>query len=202
MIYTTKTELKDAAACGANHTPPDERYSYLLTWAPEGDDEPISLLDILDRNGADDAIWALRACDGADDIARWLARWAAVTVNHRWDAPDIVVQYLRTGDETIRAAAGAAAGAAESAAARAACWAAAGAASRAAAGAAYWSASSAADWSAARAADRAACWAADRAAARAAARASSGNCLRRLLVGGIPDGDITDEMVSEYGREG
>ena len=138
MIYTTKRGLRAAGAC-------EDRYNYLCTWAPEGDDEPISLLDILANNGADDAIWALRACDGNDDIARWLARWAALTVIHRRDAPDIVARYLRTGDETIRAA----------------------------------------SW----------------AASRAAGMSRSGNCLRRLLVGGIPAGDITDEMVIEHGRE-
>ena len=46
------------------------------------------------------------------------ARWAASQVLHLWKAPDVVKQFLATGDESLRAAAGAAAGDAAGAAAR------------------------------------------------------------------------------------
>ena len=41
----------------------------------------------------------------ATDILRDYARRCALDVIHLWDAPDIVVRYLKTGDESIRAAA-------------------------------------------------------------------------------------------------
>ena len=77
------------------------------------------------------------------------ARWCALQVIHLWDAPDVVRQYLETGDESLRDAAEAAARAAARAA-RDAEWAA-GAAAEAAAGdaarAAAWAARDAA-WAA------------------------------------------------------
>jgi hypothetical protein len=105
---------------------------------------------------------------------RTFARWCALQVIDLWDAPEVVRQYLETGDETIRAAAGDAAGDAVRAtardaardtawdAARAAAWAAAGDAARAAVGATR--ATRAATWAArAAAGDTAwdawdACW--------------------------------------------
>ena len=58
----------------------------------------------------------------ATDLLREFARRCALDVAHLWDAPEIVLNYLRTGDESIRAAARAAAGAAAGAAAWAAAW--------------------------------------------------------------------------------
>lgn len=80
------------------------------------------------------------------DILRKFARKCALDVIDLWDAPDIVERYLKTGDESIRVAAGAAAWDAAIAAARAATWAAAMNAARAADGAA----AEAADGAAAR----------------------------------------------------
>lgn len=51
------------------------------------------------------------------DTLRKFARMCALDVIHLWDAPEIVVQYLKTGDESIRDAARAAARSAASAAA-------------------------------------------------------------------------------------
>src|SRR3972149_3669907 len=65
-----------------------------------------------------------------DDLSRGYSRWCARSVLHLWDAPEIVLRYLDTGDESIRAAAGAAARAAAKAASEAA-WAAARAAQNA-----------------------------------------------------------------------
>ena len=78
---------------------------------------------------------AVLDADTTDKLLRDYARWCALQVIHLWDAPDIVRQYLETGDESLRAAAWAAAGDAARAAARdaarAAAWAAAKAAARA-----------------------------------------------------------------------
>jgi len=93
-------------------------------------------------------------------LLRGFARWQAFQVLRLWKAPAVVADYLATGHEGIRAAAGDAAGDAARAAAVDAAW----AAARAAAGDATWAA--------ARAADAAgdAAWAAAWAGAKAAAK--------------------------------
>ena len=102
----------------------------------------------------------------AEPLMREFARWSALQVIELWDAPDVVRQYLTTGDESLRAAARDAAWDAAWATRAAAAWAAAWAADAA------WDAARAADaaWDAARAADAAAAWAADAWAARDAQR--------------------------------
>jgi hypothetical protein len=45
----------------------------------------------------------------ASDVLQRFARMCALDVVHLWDAPDIVVEYLKTGDESLRDAAWAAA---------------------------------------------------------------------------------------------
>jgi hypothetical protein len=129
----------------------------------------------------------------ATAVLREFARKCALDVAHLWDMSAVVREYLETGREDLRDAAGAAAWAAAWAAAEAAARAAARAAAgdgaaacdaaRAAAwdGAAAWAAAEAAARAAARAAawaaawDGAAAWAAAEAAARAAARAAAGD---------------------------
>jgi hypothetical protein len=86
----------------------------------------------------------------ATDILRRFARMCAFDVIHLWNAPDVVVRYLKTGDESLRNAA--------RAATRAATWNAAWNATRNAA----WNAA----WNATRDATRAATWYAARDAAR------------------------------------
>ena len=133
------------------------------------DDEPLSLLTILDSNGIDDTIWCFRAVEGHDKEKRLFAVWCARQVQHLMadqrsiDALDVAERYangLATDDElsAAREAAGAAAGGAAWAA-----WAAAGAAAGAA-------------WAAAGAA-----WAAAWAAAGAAAGARQETKLREIL---------------------
>jgi hypothetical protein len=94
----------------------------------------------------------------ATEMLRYFARMRALSVIHLWEAPDVVLDYLMTGDEEIRDAAWAAA--------RAAAW----AAVRDAVRDAAWAAVRAAVWDAVRAAAwdavRAAAWAAARDAAR------------------------------------
>ena len=109
----------------------------------------------------------------ATDLLHRFARRCALDVIHLWDAPPIVVRYLRTGDEDLRAAARAAAWDA----ARDAAWAAARAAAWDAARDAAWAAAWAAAWDAARDAARAAA----RAAARDAARAAQNRRLTAMI---------------------
>ena len=114
------------------------------------------------------------------ETLRYFARMQALSVINLWPSapPDVVLDYLMTGDESLRHASLDAAWAAGSAAAwtaaRAASWDAAWTAARAAA----WDAAWAAAWDAARTAAGAAAWAAARDAARtaagAAARAAAG----------------------------
>jgi len=103
----------------------------------------------------EDRLWAV--CLLSLDQEK-LRRRYALDVVHLWDAPPEVIEYLETGDESLRAAASAAARAAVGAAARDAVW--------DAARAAAWAAVDAAAWTAATSAARAAAWAAARAAAR------------------------------------
>jgi len=93
----------------------------------------------------------------ATPLLRWFARMQALSVAHLLgDAPpDVVLDYLMTGDKSIMAAA----------------WDAAMDAARATARDAAWAAARATAWAAARATARDAAWAAARAAARASARA-------------------------------
>jgi len=48
----------------------------------KSDDEPLSLLTILDSNGLDDALWCFRAIDGRDKEIRLYAVWCARQVQH------------------------------------------------------------------------------------------------------------------------
>lgn len=102
----------------------------------------------------------------ATDLLRYFARMQALSVVHLWDAPNVVLDYLMTGDESLRIATRAGARAAAPDTARAATW---------AARAATWDAELTAGTAAldaaldtAWAAARYATWAAARAAARAA----------------------------------
>ena len=100
----------------------------------------------------------------ATELLRRFARMCALDVIHLWDAPDVVVRYLKTGDESIRGAAWSAAWAARDAAwdaARIAAWAAA--------------------WNDAMSAARSAAWADALDAARAAARDATRRRQRRRL---------------------
>jgi len=101
----------------------------------------------------------------AEPVLRHFARQCALDVIHLWQAPDVVIQYLKTGDESLRVAAWDAASD----------W----AAARDAARAAAWDAAWAAAWDAARAA--ASDWVAARDAARAAARVAARDAQNRRL---------------------
>jgi hypothetical protein len=93
------------------------------------DDEPLSILTILDSNGLDDALWCLRAVTGHDREIRLYAVWCARQVQHRMTDPrsiaalDVAERYAngQATDQELRAARDAAWDAARDAA-RAAAW--------------------------------------------------------------------------------
>ena len=169
------TTLNDIRAC---HPCSDGWAKLLETLGKtKADDEPLSLLTILDSNGLDDALWCARAFKGHDRDFRLFGVWVARQVQHLMTDPrslnalDVAEQFANgLCDEAARAAAWAAAGDAARAAARAAAW--------AAAGAAAGDAARAAAGDAARGAARAAARAAAGDAARAAARAAAGDAAR------------------------
>jgi hypothetical protein len=109
--------------------------------------------------GNERTVIAMLDADATDKLLRDFARWCALQVIHLWDAPDVVRQYLDTGDESLRDAA----------------WAAARDAARAAAGYAAGDAARAAAGVAAGDAARAAAGVAAGYAARAAARYAAGD---------------------------
>ena len=168
-MQTTLNKIKE-------HSPCEDGWKKLLNYLgkTQADDEPLELRTILESNGLDDTIWALRAVEGKDKEIRLFAADCAEMVlpiyeKHYPDdnRPRLAIQAARdyangliTLEElsAARVAARAAAWAAAWDAARAAAW--------DAARDAAWDAASAAAWDAARAA----AWDAARAAARAAAR--------------------------------
>ncbi|MES2323247.1 MAG: hypothetical protein V4633_13365 [Pseudomonadota bacterium] len=169
------------------HSPCCEGWEKLLRTLgkTKADDEPVSIIQVLDSNGLDDALWCLRAVKGRDKEIRLYAVWCARQVQHLMtdkrstDALDVAERFANgEATEQERAAARAAARDAAGAAARDAAGAAAGAAARAAAGAAAGDAARAAAGDAARAAARDAARAAAGDAAGAAAGAAAGDAAR------------------------
>ncbi len=166
MICTTLNAIRAHDPCANGWA---ELLAHLGKTGP--DDEPLPLVVILDSNGLEDALWALRAVTGEDARIRRYAVWCARQVQHLMDDPrslaalDVAERYaegLATDDE-LRAAWDAAWGAARAAvgdearnaarsAARSAAWDAAWAAVGAAAWGAAWAAIGAAAWDAARSA--------------------------------------------------
>jgi hypothetical protein len=147
------------------HGPCEEGWRKLLRYLgkTQADDEPLSIVTVLDSNGLDDALWCLRAVTGHDREIRLYAVWCARQVQHLMTDPrslaalDVAERYangLSTNAE-LAAAGGAARDAARDAA---------------------WASAGDAAWAAARAA----AWAAARAAAGAAARAAQSQRLREV----------------------
>ena len=75
--YTTLNKIR-------KHSPCQDGWKKLLRnlGKTSADDEPLSLVTILDSNGLEDAIWCIRACDDADREARLFAVWCARQVQH------------------------------------------------------------------------------------------------------------------------
>ncbi|MCA8389222.1 hypothetical protein LGN11_26335 [Burkholderia multivorans] len=144
-------------------------------------DAEIPLVDVLNSNGIDDALWSLRCVSGADRDIRLFAVWCARQVEHLMedqrskDALDVAERFANgEATEEERVAAWAAAWAAARDTARAAAW----AAARDTARAAAWAAARAAAWAAAWDTARDAAWDTARAAARDAARDAAGVAAR------------------------
>ena len=123
----------------------------------KADDEPVSILTVLDSNGIDDALWCLRAVTGHDREIRIYAVWCARQVQHfmtdeRSLAALDVAEKFANGD-AIDGELSAARVAAQAAAAKATAsddaWCAAWCAAWAAASDAAWRAAQEAAWSAA-----------------------------------------------------
>ena len=53
----------------------------------KADDEPLSILHIIESNGIEDAIWCLRAVEGHDRTIRLFAVWCARQVQHLMEDP-------------------------------------------------------------------------------------------------------------------
>ena len=162
-MQTTLNKIKQ-------HDPCTKGWAKLLNYLgkTQADDETLELTTILESNGLDDALWALRAVEGNDreirlmacDFAESVVHLAkdercnkAIEVSRKYANRDATVEELDAARDAARAA---------SDAARDAAWAASDAARDAA-----WAASDAARaaaWAAARAAARAAAWDASQAA--------------------------------------
>ena len=167
MIYTTLNKIREHGPCA-------DGWAKLLRHLgkTQADDEPVSLLTVLESNGLNDALWCLRAVDGHQREMRLYAVWCARQVQHLMTDP----RSLTALDVAERHANGEATDY-ELAAARNAAWDAAWAAARAAAWAA-WDAARAAAWAAARVA-----WDAARVAAWAAAWNAQAAEFRRVFCG-------------------
>ena len=157
MFYTTLNKIRE-------HSPCREGWEKLLTslGKTKADDEPLSFKTILDSNGLDDAIWALRSID-APEVRIFAVRCVRqiqhlLTDERSLSALDVAEAYTvgQATEEELSAALEAAREAARDAAwdaARAAAWAAARAAAREA-----WAAARDAAWAAARDAAWDAAW--------------------------------------------
>ncbi len=141
------------------HNPCPDVWAKLLAHLgkTEADDEPLSLLTILEGNGIDDALWALRAVDGHDREMRLFACDCAESVLHLCEDEHPNDSRVRDCIDTARRYANGRATYSELQAARDAAWDAAWAAAWAARDAARdaaWDAAWAAAWDAAWAFER------------------------------------------------
>jgi len=168
---TTLNRIRDASPC-------EDGWTKLLKHIgkTKADDEPLSLLIVLDSNGLEDALWVLSYAMPDHRLARHFQAWCADQVLHIFEAKrphDTRVRdqiaMLRNDDATDE----------ERKATREAAWAAGDAAW--AAGDAAWAAARAAAQDAACAAACAAAWAAAQDAARAAAQDAAQDAQERQL---------------------
>jgi len=71
-MYTTLNEIRE-------HSPCHDGWTNLLRTPnkTKADDEPVSIIQVLDSNGLDDALWCLRAVKGHNRDIRLFAVWCA-----------------------------------------------------------------------------------------------------------------------------
>ena len=187
MFEVTLKDLRSAGACveGYNKVvsalkgiPFDEERETYIRYAHK---KPISILSIIETNGLDDALWALRCVKDHDHDMRLYAVWCARQVEHLNTDPRVkncndVAERFANGQATEDELAAACA------AARDAAWAAASAAAWDAARDAAWAAVCAAESAAAWDAARDAAWAAVCAAERDAARDAARDAQKKMLI--------------------
>ena len=110
-FMTTLNQIRECSPCA-------DGWAELLGFLgkTKADDDPLSLLTILESNGLDDALWSARAVKGHDRDFRLFAVWAARQVQHLMADPrslnalDVAEQFANgLCDDAARAAAGAAA---------------------------------------------------------------------------------------------
>jgi hypothetical protein len=177
-VKTTLNKIREQSPCAGG-------WANLLghLGKTKADDEPLSIVTVLDSNGLDDALWCMRAVEGHDREIRLFAVWCARQVQHLMTDPrsiaalDVAERFVnceatKTELDAAKDAAWAAAKDAPWASARAAAMAAAWGAARGVA----MAAAKAAEMAAASGAARDAAWA----AAWAAAKAAQSNELRRI----------------------
>lgn len=170
-MKTTLNKIKE-------HSPCSNGWQKLLSnlGKTRADDEPLSILTILNSNGINDALWALRAVDGYEKEMRLFAVWCARRVQHLMEdersikAIDVAEAYAN-GNATQQ----------ELEEARDAAWVTARGAARDAARVAAWVATGDAAWDAVWDAARCAARCAAGVAAGDAERASQEQEFRRLL---------------------
>lgn len=76
-MQTTLNQIREYYPCH------DGRTKLLRTLnKTKADDDPVSIVQILDSNGLDDALWCLRAVKGHDREIRLFAVWCARQVEH------------------------------------------------------------------------------------------------------------------------
>ena len=106
-MRTTLNQIRKHAPCAGGW---EKLLAYL--GKTKADDEPLSLLTILDSNGLNDALWCLRAVEGHDKEISLYAVWCARQVQHlltdqrSLDALDVTERYANgeaTQDELAAA---------------------------------------------------------------------------------------------------
>lgn len=110
-MKTTLNEIRAKSPC-------HEGWTTLLAHLgkTKADDDPLSIVTILDSNGLDDALWCLQAVKGREREIRLFGVWCARQVQHLMtdqrslDALDVAERFANgEATEAERAAAGAAA---------------------------------------------------------------------------------------------
>lgn len=81
-MYTTLQKIRNYDPCAVGW---DTLLRYL--GKRHADDEPLAIVTVLESNGLDDALWALRALDGFDDKKHIFAIECARRVQHIIDRP-------------------------------------------------------------------------------------------------------------------
>ena len=81
-MFTTLNKIREQGPC-------TDGWELLLRHLgkTKADDEPLSLLTVLDSNGLDDTLWCLRAVDGFDSEMRLYAVWCVRQLQHLMTDP-------------------------------------------------------------------------------------------------------------------